>query len=247
MTDILIVDQVNKSFGALKAVASVSFSVPEQAIYGIAGPNGAGKTTLFNTISGIPFGPDSGQIHFAGQALQTMKPHHIVRLGVARTFQKETVFHSLTVLENVLLGAVYGGNGTSKPEAAALETLELVGLADKAHQSAENLSLFDEKRLMFATALVTKPKLLLLDEPAAGLNQVEIQETIKLVRTINEQGLTILLIEHVLPLLLAVSQQIMILNHGAKLTEGSPKTVISDERVIEAYLGKRGKHDKQAT
>lgn len=243
MTDILVVEQVCKSFGKMMVVNNVSFTVAENQIYGIAGPNGAGKTTLFNAISGIPFHPDSGRITFGGEAIHALQPHAIAHRGIARTFQRETVFESLTVLQNVVLGAVYGHQGSGNAEQKALDALELVGLRDKTQESARDLPLFDKKRLMLATALVMQPKLLLLDEPAAGLNQLEIRQSIDLIRAINARGITIILIEHVLPLLLTLSERIMILNQGLKLVEGTPREVVSNPQVIEAYLGRRATHD----
>lgn len=241
MTDILVVDKVSKSFGRMMAVNAVSFAVPEQAIYGIAGPNGAGKTTLFNTISGIPYRPDSGRILLRGRPVEKLPAHEIVRLGIARTFQRETLFESLSVLENVLIGAVYGAPRKHKvTRRQALDALALVGLEERAGDSPRHLPLFDKKRLMLASALIMQPQVLLLDEPAAGLNQSEIDQTLALIQSIHQQGTTIILIEHVLPLLLALSQRIMILNYGQLLVEGAPKDVVSNALVVEAYLGKRG-------
>lgn len=239
MGRILVVENVSKSFGRLMAVNDVSFEVEENEIYGIAGPNGAGKTTLFNSITGIPFHADSGRIIFRDTAIQSLPPHVICHKGVARTFQKETSFDSLTVMENVLVGAAFGHGGKDKqvPRNQALKALELVGLADQSDREACNLSLFEQKRLMLASALVTQPKLLLLDEPAAGLNHEEIQQSAELIESINTRGITIVLIEHVLPLLLKLSQRVMILNEGRKLVEGRPQAVVKDRRVIDAYLG----------
>jgi branched-chain amino acid transport system ATP-binding protein len=249
MADLLICDNVSKAFGKMMAVNAVSFRVAEHQIFGIAGPNGAGKTTLFNTISGIPFRSDSGTIVFRGQPIQGMLPHAIAHLGVARTFQRETVFHSLTVLENVIIGAQYGQKTLASGDLRerAHDALRLVGLEHRSNDSSRNLPLFEKKRLMLASALVTNPTLLLLDEPAAGLNQVEIRKTIELVQAIHARGVTIVLIEHVLPLLLELSQHIMVLNMGEKLLEGDPRAVVRDARVVEAYLGKRGGHEFAAS
>ena len=238
MTHFLEVKHVNKSFGRLQAIDDVSFTVDEGEIYGIAGPNGAGKTTLFNTISGIPFGPDSGEILLNGRSLQKLPPHKIAQAGIMRTFQKETSFPSLSVRNNIQVGAVYGSTKIKNVSAAVDDMLALLSLTHVADTLAENLTLFEEKRLMIASALVTKPKLLMLDEPASGLNAVEIEKMADLIRQMNARGVTILLIEHVLPLLLSVSERIMILNYGSLLTEGLPKEVVSNPEVIAAYLGK---------
>lgn len=236
----LVVDRVCKSFGRMRAVDSVSFVVSEGEIFGIAGPNGAGKTTLFNLISGIPYHADAGRVVFRGQPIHRRLAHSICHLGLARTFQRETVFETLTVLENVLVGAVFGRPlpGRSRVE-MAYDALEQVGLEARKDEQARHLPLFDKKKLMLASALVTNPCLLLLDEPAAGLNHQEVEQTSAIIRDINARGITIVLIEHVLPLLLTLSHRIMILNQGQKLLEGSPQEVVRDERVVEAYLGRR--------
>jgi branched-chain amino acid transport system ATP-binding protein len=248
LVDVLVVDNVCKSFGKMRAVDNVSFAVREKEVYGIAGPNGAGKSTLFNTISGIPYHSDSGHIYFNGEAIQGVQPHVICHKGIARTFQQETVFDTMTVFENVLVGSVYGhqSNKNGTDEEMAVNVLEMVGLADRRDEKARHLPLFDKKRLMLASALVTQPSLLLLDEPAAGLNRIETQQTLELIQSINGRGITIILIEHVLSLLLAVSHRIMILCQGSKLVESIPTEIVKDERVIEAYLGKRSSHDPSA-
>lgn len=248
MVDVLVVDKVSKLFGKMRAVDNVTFAVGEKEVYGIAGPNGAGKSTLFNAISGIPYHPDTGKIFFRGKAIHEVHPHVICHLGIARTFQQETVFDTLTVMQNVMVGAVFGhpANGSGTPEDMAVAVLKKVGLADRQDEKAWHLSLFDKKRLMLASALVTQPSLLLLDEPAAGLNRMEIQQTLDLIRSINGDGITIILIEHVLPLLLTVSHRIMILSQGEKLVEALPAEIVRDERVIEAYLGRRSNHGPSA-
>jgi branched-chain amino acid transport system ATP-binding protein len=252
MADILVVENVCKSFGKMTAVDDVSFTVAPNQVFGIAGPNGAGKTTLFNAISGIPFHADSGKIQFQGQPIGKLSAHVIAQMGLARTFQRETVFDSLNVLENVAVGAVYGGvqnrhRHQKQAVEQALAALELVGLIEKRDTSVKNLPLFDKKRLMLATALVMEPKLLMLDEPAAGLNQVEVRQSIDLIHSLNARSITIVLIEHVLPFLLALSERVMILNQGQKLIEGSPREVVSDPRVIKAYLGMRAQHERKST
>jgi branched-chain amino acid transport system ATP-binding protein len=243
LSELLLVETVSKSFGRVPAVDSVSFFVAENEILGIAGPNGAGKTTLFNLISGLPFHADTGRIFLQGTPIHKKLPHSICQMGLARTFQRETVFETMSVLENVLVGAVFGHETRKhRPQDLALDALEIVGLAGHQNEQARHLPLFDKKRLMLASALVTQPILLMLDEPAAGLNRLEIQQTIALIRSINARGITIVLIEHVLPLLLELSQRIMVLNQGQKLAEGIPSEIVQNDQVIEAYLGRRTTH-----
>ena len=244
MSDILVVEGVRKSFGQLRAVDDVSFSVRSGEIFGIAGPNGSGKSTLFNIITSIPFASDAGRIQFDGHAINRMPANQICRLGIARTFQKETTFESLTALQNATLGAVYGHARGQAGDVAARtrDALEFVGIAPESHdRPAGELSVFDKKRLMIASALATGPKLLLLDEPASGLTKPEVEETATLVRRINTLGVSVLIIEHVLPLLLSLSERVMVLNQGRELVTDLPDKVMSDERVIEAYLGSRGR------
>lgn len=239
---LLAVDNVSKAFGSLKALDNVSFSVESGEIFGIAGPNGSGKSTLFNVITGIPFGPDRGRIMFDGVEIHRKAGHEIAWLGLARTFQRETSFDKLTVFENVLISAAYGKPNQS-PEAErrqAVEALDVVGLARSSHgRLAEELSVFDRKCLMLATAVAMQPRMLLLDEPASGLTKPEIETSIELIRKIAGLGVSIVLIEHVLTFLMSLSQHLLVLNQGQVLTIGDPKSVISDQRVIEAYLGTR--------
>ena len=239
---LLELDGVSKAFGSLKAVDGVSFKVEAGEIFGIAGPNGSGKSTLFNVITGIPFGPDRGTIRFDGTEIQGFRGHRIARLGLARTFQRETSFDGLTVFENALMGSSFGA--ASQPAAAAreaaAEALEFVGLgAAQFGRPAGELSVFQRKCLMLATAIAMKPKMLLLDEPASSLTKPEIDSSIELIRRTAARGITILLIEHVLTFLMSLSQHLLVLNQGAMLAMGEPRTVIADERVIEAYLGTR--------
>jgi branched-chain amino acid transport system ATP-binding protein len=238
MESILKVDSISKSFGSLKAVDKISFEVEKGTVYGIAGPNGAGKTTLFNIISGIPYRSDDGTIFFEGQPIHRLSAHKICRLGLSRTFQRETAFESLTVAENIIIAAKYGGlakiNNFNDMITHVLETTSLTARVD---WKAAHLSLYEKKRLMLATALVTSPKLLLLDEPASGLTAPEIDSFTALLQSLNKKGLTIMLIEHVLPLLLYLSQKVMILDYGLKLIEDVPDKVTNDPQVIEAYLG----------
>jgi branched-chain amino acid transport system ATP-binding protein len=227
----------------LSAVKDVSFDVEKGEIFGIAGPNGAGKTTLFNVISGIPFPADSGSIVFQGASIHNKAPYKIYQHGLVRTFQRETVFGSLSVLENVTIAARYGSGTRGKdPRARSMDTLALVGLADKATTLAGDLSLFEKKLLMLSSALVGQPSLLMLDEPASGLNRNETDFFAQIVTLLKANGMTLLLIEHVLPLLLTLSDRLMILDHGRKLTEGRPDDVLKEPAVVEAYLGKGFRH-----
>ena len=194
MDSILVVDGVSKSFGSLRAVDDVSLSVEKGEIFGIAGPNGSGKSTLFNIITSIPFPADSGRIVFEGKQIQRMRANRICRSGLARTFQKETSFDTLSTLDNVILGSTYGRGTESSAESRrqASETLEFVGIgADQFERPAAELSVFDKKRLMIASAIVTEPRVLLLDEPASGLTKPEIDETIDLIRRLNERSVTL--------------------------------------------------------
>ena len=239
----LAVDAVSKSFGALRAVDDVSFSVEAGEIFGIAGPNGSGKSTLFNVISGIPFGPDDGRVVFDGRDVRGLRGHQIARLGLVRTFQRETSFDTLSLFDNALMAASYGagdragGRTTANRTAAALE---FAGFATASFpRLASELSVYDRKCLMLASALALSPKLLMLDEPASGLTKPEIVALIALIRRIAATGVTVLLIEHVLTVLLALSQRLMVLNQGRVIALGDPHEVVRNPDVIRAYLGDR--------
>jgi len=250
MQPILEVRDLSKSFGSLKAVSHASFEVGEGEIFGIAGPNGSGKSTLFNAITAIPFSADSGTIRFAGQDIGALGPHAIARLGLARTFQRETAFESLTARQNMVIGAAFGGEKLPRDEIGKRidRALDLVGLdRSDGGRMASELSVFDRKRLMLAGALVMGPKLMLLDEPASSLTKPEIEETVRIVRRLNENGISIVIIEHVLPALLSLSQRLMVLNQGTILVIGEPQAVVRDPQVIEAYLGRRRAGDAAAS
>jgi branched-chain amino acid transport system ATP-binding protein len=247
MATIFECDNVTKAYGGLLAVKDLSFFVETGEIYAIVGPNGAGKTTLFDTISGVsPL--TNGAIRFDGHEIQRHRPDNICRLGIARTFQTTAAFDTQTVLTNVLVGSMLGREGTGNPSIrfsdaaieAALDALEFCDLLDKQGRLASELTVSERKRLMLATALATRPKLLLLDEPVGGLNRGEREEMVGLVRKIRGAEVTVLLIEHVMKAVQALADRMLVLHHGQKIAEGAPGEVLRDERVIEVYLG--GKH-----
>jgi branched-chain amino acid transport system ATP-binding protein len=242
---LLSISHVSKAFGNLTAVDDVSLEVGENEIFGIAGPNGAGKTTLFNLTTGIPFHADSGTIEFEGRRIERMAPHAIAHLGIARTFQHEAAFDTLTTAQNVRMGAVFG-RGHDPPAVATDRTLELLDLQDEREELAGELPLYAKKRLMLASALATSPSLLMLDEPAAGLNHMEMEELHRLILRVRDMGIAVIMIEHVLPLLFGVSDTVMIMDYGQVLTRGAPSDVARDEQVIEAYLGERGRREAHA-
>jgi len=218
---------VTKHFGGLAAVRNVDFHVSQGEIVGLIGPNGAGKTTLFNLISGALV-PKPGAIKFKGENITGAKPYQICKLGVARTFQSVKVFANMPVLENVLLGSLFGtSNSVSSADAAreATELLEFVGLSAMRAIPAKDLTLANQKRLEVARALATKPELLLLDELMAGLNPTEVAQAMELVTRIRDKGITIFMIEHVMKAIMSVCDRIMVLHHGEKIAEGTPQEI----------------------
>ena len=240
---ILECQKVSKAYGGLLAVSDLSFAVEPGEVYAIVGPNGAGKTSLFDCISGIN-PATSGSIKFRDQEISGLRPHDVCRRGLARTFQTTVAFDSQTVLTNVLVGSTFGRVGQDpfmsfKPAAidAAMEALALCGLAGQQRALAGSLPVLAKKRLMLATALATKPELLLLDEPFGGLNPGERAQMIDLIRVVAKTGVTILMIEHVMKAVQALANRILVIHHGQQIAEGPPSKVLRDRRVIEVYLG----------
>ncbi len=228
MSILLQVQGVTKRFGGLQALTHVTFDLPEGQILGLIGPNGAGKTTLFNTINGV-YKPEQGRIVFRGQDVTGKKPYHLASMGMARTHQIVRPLNELTVRENVMAGACFGHENQSLGNAASIaeEVLAFVGLAARADQLAGSLNIAQKKRLEMARALAAHPYLLLLDEVLAGLNPSEIDGMVQTVLKIREQGVTILMIEHVMKAVMNVSDRIMVLDYGEQIAEGSPQEIVS--------------------
>lgn len=240
MPSLLNLERVTKRFGGVSALREVSLDVGPGEILGLIGPNGAGKTTLLNCVSGMTR-PDAGSISFDGRTISGLRPHRIAALGIGRTFQVVKPFTSMTVLENTAVGAQFGTTRLRPAAAfaAAAKVLELVGLASKRAQRVDSLTVPDRKRLEVARALATRPRLLLLDEVMAGLNAVEVDEALEMVRAVHASGVTIVLIEHVMRVVVGVCRRVVVLHLGQTLAEGPPQQVLADPRVVEAYLGEK--------
>jgi branched-chain amino acid transport system ATP-binding protein len=234
---LLEVDSLSKSFRGLRAVANVSFGVPERAIVALIGPNGAGKTTLFNLVAGA-MPPDAGRVRLGGRDITGLRADQACDAGIGRTFQLVKPFQDLTVLENVTVGALHAHRRVEGAKQAAARILDLLELGDKRHMHAANLTLPDRKRLEVARALATGPRLLLLDEVMAGLRPTETDRMVAILKRLrDESGLTILLIEHVMRAVMALSERVVVLHHGEKISEGTPAEVTRDPAVLECYLG----------
>jgi len=237
MSALLEVRRIGKSFRGLRAVHEATFEVPQGGIVGLIGPNGAGKTTLFNVVAGV-YPSDTGEVHFSGRRIDGLRPDQVCAAGIGRTFQIVKPFAGLSVLDNVIVGALLNSRTVSAAKGYAAEIMERLGLGTKRDLPASSLTLPDRKRLEVARALATRPQLLLLDEVMAGLRPTECDQMVEVFRELNRsQGLTILLIEHVMRAVMALARHIVVLHHGEIIARGAPDAVVRDAAVLECYLG----------
>jgi branched-chain amino acid transport system ATP-binding protein len=236
MADALVVRNLCKRFGGLRAVQDVEFTVREKETMALIGPNGAGKTTAFNLIMGF-HRPDAGSVSAFGREMVGLRPHDVCGHGLARTFQVAKPFGGMTVLDNVTTGAFLRDRKTGTARAKAREAIEFVGLSARENTAARDLTTIDQRRLEMARALATQPRLLLLDEVMAGLNPAEVDQAVALVDKLSSRGLTIVIVEHLMRAIMAVAKHIVVLDHGQKIAEGSPAEIVENPEVIRAYLG----------
>ena len=232
----LEVKNLTKYFGGLAAVRDLSFRVEKGQIFGLIGPNGAGKTTIFNIINGF-YPPSSGDVLYQGKAITGLKPNVVCKKGIARTFQVVKPLSRMTVLENVMASAFCRVNSIEEARQEAMKTLEFCGMTHRKDFLAKSLTIGDRKRLEITRAMATRPVVLLLDETAAGLNPTELDQAIALIRKIRDQGVTILIVEHIMKVIMSISDRIHAINYGQTIAEGTPQEVANNKAVIEAYLG----------
>ena len=245
MEEILVVTDMNKHFGGLQAVQHLSFSVKQQEILGLIGPNGAGKTTTFNLIAG--FCPsDSGQVLFQGKDITNARADRICKVGICRTFQVARPFSQMTALENSMIGSFCHTTHIHEAEEIALRWLEFVELIDRRNVLARHLTTIDQRRLELARSLSTQPKLLLMDETMAGLTPTEIDVAIGLIDKVRQSGVTVIVVEHVMRAIMAISERIVVLDGGQKIAEGTPEEISKNDIVIRAYLGEGYRHARTA-